>query len=182
MLWSKCAPYSCHEHTLNNIYSGITAEEAARYQQRYPIKRDDPVLVYVWGSGGTQEVKLEETPDPEKTSDQQRSAWEVAGKKKATKQAKQPATVDTKDSDEVGGVKLNDTLNQEDPEQTAVDAAVAKKKAKKAAKKARKAARTLENAKPPVGKRRRTARMTETTLTGLKPAGPLLGLRTRRDK
>ncbi|KAG9564571.1 acyl-CoA N-acyltransferase, partial [Aureobasidium melanogenum] len=106
---------------------GITAEEAARYQQRYPIKRDDPVLVYVWGSGGTQEVKLEETPDLEKTSDQQRSAWDVVGKKKATK--------------------------QEDPEQTAIDAAVATKKAKKAAKKARKAARTLENAKPPVGKK-----------------------------
>ncbi|KAG9592251.1 hypothetical protein KCU77_g8018, partial [Aureobasidium melanogenum] len=132
---------------------GITAEEAARHQQCYPIKRDDPVLVYAWGSGGALKPKVETSPDPEKTSNQQRSAWEVVGKKKATKQAEQQATVDMKDSDKAGGIKPNDTSNQGDSEQTAIDATVAKKKAKKAAKKARKAARNLENAKPPVGKK-----------------------------
>ncbi|KAG9818771.1 hypothetical protein KCU98_g18374, partial [Aureobasidium melanogenum] len=132
---------------------GITAEEAARHQQRYPIKRDDPVLVCAWGRGGTQEVKLEKTLDPEKAFNEQRTAWEVVGKKRTGKQAEQQAPMDMKDSDKAGGVKPNDTSNQEDPEQTAIDAAVAKKKAKKAAKKARKAARNLENAKPPVGKK-----------------------------
>ncbi|CAD0096664.1 unnamed protein product, partial [Aureobasidium mustum] len=132
---------------------GITAEEAARHQQRYPIKREDPVLVYAWGSGGALKRKPESTPDAEKTSNQQPSAWEVVGKKRTAKQSEQQASMAMEDNDNAGGVKLNDNSNSEDVEQAAIDAAAAKKKAKKAAKKARKAARDLENAKPPVGKK-----------------------------
>lgn len=137
---------------LTDICSGITAEEAARYQQRYPIKRDKPVLVYAWGSKGAPETKLETSFDPKKTPSQQRSAVEVVGKKRTAKQPGQQAPVDVEDDDKAGGVKLNDTSNQADADQATIDAAVAKKKAKKAAKKARKVARDLENAKPPVGK------------------------------
>ncbi|KAH0365123.1 hypothetical protein KCU65_g6361, partial [Aureobasidium melanogenum] len=132
---------------------GLTAEDAARHQQRYPIKRDEPVLVCAWASGDTQEVKLETSHGPEKTSEQQRSAWEVVGNKKTIKQAEQQASTDMKDDDNAGGVKLNDASDEVDGEQAKVDAAAAKKKAKKAARKARKAARNLENAKPPVGKK-----------------------------
>lgn len=140
---------------LNNICSGITAEEAARHQQRYPIKRDEPVLVYAWGSGGDLEPKVETSPDAMETSNQQRSAVEVVGKKRTTnKQAGKQAPVDKKGNDKAGDVKPNDTSNQADADQATIDAAVAKKKAKKAAKKARKAARNLEDAKPPVGKQK----------------------------
>lgn len=134
--------------------NGLTAEDAARHQQRHPIKRDEPVLVYAWGSGGTQEVKLKTSPESNKTSNQQRSAWKVVGKKKAANQDKQQAPMDMNDSDNAGGVKLEGTSDQEDAEQARVDAIIAEKKAKKAARKARKAARKLENAKPPVGKKK----------------------------
>ncbi|KAK6002574.1 hypothetical protein QM012_001324 [Aureobasidium pullulans] len=131
---------------------GITAEEAARHQQRYPVKRDDPVLVYAWGSSGDVRSKPETVPRPTKAA-QQHSAWEVVGKKRTAKQAEQQASVGVEGNDKAGGVKLNDNATQPDAKQTAIDAAVSKKKANKAAKRARKAARNLENAKPPVGKK-----------------------------
>ncbi|KAH0337095.1 hypothetical protein KCU81_g8262, partial [Aureobasidium melanogenum] len=133
---------------------GLTAEDAARHQQRHTIKRDEPVLVYTWGSGGAQEVKLETSPGSKKTSDHQRSACEVVGKKRIAKQDEKEALEDMEDDEKAGGVKLNDMSNEADGEQATVDAAAAKKKAaKKAAKKARKLARNLENAKPPMGKK-----------------------------
>lgn len=138
---------------LTSICSGLTAEDAARHQQRHPIKRDEPVLAYAWGSGGTQEVKLETSPGSKKTSDHQRSAWEVAGKKRIAKQDEKEALEDMEDDEKAGGVRLNDDSNEADGEQATVDAAAAKKKAKKAAKKARRLARNLENAKPPMGKK-----------------------------
>lgn len=93
-----------------------------------------------------------------KDSSQQLSAFEVIGKKKDTKHSKE-ADQDAKDRGEVGGVKLEDTSEQGQPEQ-AVDDATAEaksdaKRSKKAAKRARRKAKLLEQArkeaKPPVG-------------------------------
>ncbi|CAD0112190.1 unnamed protein product [Aureobasidium uvarum] len=134
---------------------GITVEEAIRHQQRYPIKRDVPVLVHTWGgSGQAQEVKKEAS-----SPKQQRSAFEVVSKKKARKQGKNAdnqAPLNLEDGDGAGGVKLEDTSDKEDAKQTvaeAAESAAAKKRARKAAKRARKLAQALEDAKPPVGKK-----------------------------
>lgn len=93
-----------------------------------------------------------------KDPSQQPSAFEVVGKKKDTKHGKE-TNLDVKDNNQIGGVKLEDTSDQGEPEQTVDDAtAEAKadaKRSKKAAKRARKKARDLEKArkeaKPPVG-------------------------------
>ncbi|KAI4731930.1 hypothetical protein E4T49_00181 [Aureobasidium sp. EXF-10728] len=133
---------------------GITAEEAVRHQQRYPVKRDTPVVVYAWGGNGeVVDVKKEVCPL------KQRSAFEVVGKKKHKKHgiaADDQASLDAKDNNETSNVKSEDFSDKEDAEKTAVeevDTAAAKKKAKKAAKRARKLAQALEEAKPPVGKK-----------------------------
>jgi hypothetical protein len=131
------------------MYSGITAEEAARHQQRYPIKRDAPRLTYTWNGDGSLGMKKETSPEG---SDKQLSAWEVVGKKRDTKHSKEPS-LKVEDSEEAGGVKLEETSDQEDSKRV-VDDAVTKakaKKEKKAAKRARKLAQALEDAKPPVG-------------------------------
>ncbi|KAI4722925.1 hypothetical protein E4T48_00633 [Aureobasidium sp. EXF-10727] len=134
---------------------GITAEEVARHQQRYPVKRETPVLVHAWGGNGEVSDVKKEISSPK----QQRSAFEVVGKKKHKKHgidADDQASLDAKDNNEASNVKLEDFSDKEDAKQTAaetVDTAAAKKKAKKAAKRARKLAQALEEAKPPVGKK-----------------------------
>ncbi|KAI4738996.1 hypothetical protein E4T50_10506 [Aureobasidium sp. EXF-12298] len=134
---------------------GITAEDAARHQQRYPVKHDAPKPMYTWNGDGSLCTRRE---IPSKDLNKQPSAWKVVGDKRATKYGKE-ANLNERDVDETGGVKLDDTSDQEETEQ-AVDKAIAEatanaKKAKKAAKRARKTRKALEKAlkeaKPPVG-------------------------------
>lgn len=135
--------------------SGITAEEAARHQQRHPITRDFPEPIYTWNGDGSLGAKRETSP---KSPMKQPSAFEVVGKKKNTKHGKE-TNLDVKDSGEAGGVKLEDNSDQGESDQAVDDArAEAKenaKREKKAAKRAKKKARALEKAlkeaKPPVG-------------------------------
>ncbi|KAI4834454.1 hypothetical protein E4T44_08793 [Aureobasidium sp. EXF-8845] len=126
---------------------GITADQAARHQQRYPIKRDTPKTIYTWNGDGSLGAKKETPPE---SSSKQLSAWEVVGKKKDTKHGKQVAPKEKEeDSDGAVSVKLEEGVSEE-----SVDDAVAKakaKKEKKAAKKARKLAQALKEAKPSVG-------------------------------
>ena len=135
--------------------SGITAEQAARHQQRHSITRDLPEPIYTWNGDGSLGAKKELLSNG---SNNQLSAFEVVGKKKDTKHGKDTSPT-VNDIDETGGVKLEDISDQEESEQ-AVDDAMAEakadaKRAKKAAKRARKKAKVLEEAreeaKPPVG-------------------------------
>ena len=137
------------------MYSGITAEQAARHQQRHPITRNLPEPIYTWNGDGSLGAKKELLLN---SSNNQLSAFEVIGKKKDTKHGKD-INPTVNDIDETGGVKLEDASDQEESEQ-AVDDAMAEakadaKRAKKAAKRARKKAKILEEArkeaKPPVG-------------------------------
>ena len=137
------------------MYSGITAEEAARHQQRYPVKHDPPKPIYAWNGDGSLGARRE---TPAKNSNKQPSAWEVVGKKEDTKHGNNTKLA-VKDNIEAGGVKLEDTSDQEESKQAVDDeTAEAKanaKKARKAAKRARKTRKALEKAlkeaKPPVG-------------------------------
>jgi len=137
------------------MYSGITAEEAARHQQRYPVKHDPPKPKSAWNGDGSLGVKRETHA---KNSKKQSSAWEVVGKKEDTKYGND-VELDLKDKVEAGAVKLEDTSDQEESKQAVDDeTAEAKanaKKARKAAKRARKTRKALEKAlkeaKPPVG-------------------------------
>ena len=111
--------------------------------------------MYAWNGDGSLFTRREIPP---KDLNKQPSAWEVLGDKRATKYGSE-ADSNERDVDEAGGVKLDDTSNQEESGQ-AVDEAIAEatanaKKAKKAAKRARKTRKALEKAlkeaKPPVG-------------------------------
>ncbi|KEQ92356.1 hypothetical protein AUEXF2481DRAFT_43141 [Aureobasidium subglaciale EXF-2481] len=153
---------------------GITAEDAARHQQRYPVKLCTPKPIYVWNAGITLVEKVKES-SPKRAIAKQKSAREVvddmsvkseshgnitgksavalvskvrASKKEVTKHA----VTGMFEEDETGGVKLEEE-EEEDSEEDPEEAAKKTKRAKKAAKKARKLARVLESVKPPVGKK-----------------------------
>ncbi|KAI5203133.1 hypothetical protein E4T39_04333 [Aureobasidium subglaciale] len=148
---------------------GITEEDAARHQQRYPVTYGAAKPIYAWNAGVTLVEKAEEL-SPKKAVAKQKSAWEVVGdmsvkpefsgdptgksaiapvsKVRASKKKVSKHT-DTGmvENDETGGVKL------EEEEENAEEAAKIAKKAKKAARKARKLAKLSESVKPPVGKK-----------------------------
>ncbi|KAI5249595.1 hypothetical protein E4T42_05253 [Aureobasidium subglaciale] len=156
------------------LMDGITAEDAARHQQRYPVKLCTPKPIYVWNAGVSLVEKVKKS-SPKKAIAKQKSAREVvddmsvkseshgnitgksavalvskvrASKKEVTKHA----VTGMFEEDETGGVKLEEE-EEEDSEEDPEEAAKKTKRAKKAAKKARKLTRVLESVKPPVGKK-----------------------------
>ncbi|KAI5275425.1 hypothetical protein E4T47_01517 [Aureobasidium subglaciale] len=152
---------------------GITAEDASRHQQRYPVELCTPKPIYVWNAGVTL-VEKAKNSSPKRAIAKQKSAPEVVGdmsvkseshgdptgksavalvtKVRASKEeVTKHAVTGVSENDEIGGVKLEE--EEEDSEEDPEEAAKKTKRAKKAAKRVRKLARVLESVKPPVGKK-----------------------------